>query len=136
MTKAIDLFNDFATNDQKVTGGVWCPYAGDVEFLIAKHLNKNFSKVVQPLYKRNQRLIESNTEAGDAKVREITIEAMAKTVLLGWKGPVVFQGQSLDYSVENAKKLLALEGFYKWVEAQSKEEALYKQVQDEEDEKN
>ena len=38
------------------------------------------------------------------------IELEAKTILKGWEG-IQFKGKSLDYSMDNAKKVLSLRDF-------------------------
>jgi hypothetical protein len=134
--EAVDLFNDFAINEAAAQDGVWVPYRGDVEFLIARASNKHFRKQAQAVFKRHERLIQSGGPAAEAKSRELMIDLMSKTILLNWKGTVMFQGQPLEYSVENAKKILELDGLREWVDAQSKDEAQYKAVKDEENEKN
>lgn len=134
--KAVDLFADFAVNEALSQDGVWVPYAGDAEFLIARAGNKNYRKVAQALYKKNERMLESKTDASNEKLTEIVIEAMAKGTLLNWRGNVQYQGEPLPYSLENARKLLAHERFRDWVDAQAKDEAQYAAVQDDENEKN
>lgn len=136
MTKAVDIFSDFAVNETVANEGTWVPYRDDIEFLIARAGNRKFKKLAQVQFKKHGRLLEAGGEAGEAKGKEIMIELFAKSILLGWKGSVVFQGAELTYSEENAKKLLALDGFRDWVDTQAKDEAAYKAVKDEEEEKN
>ena len=133
---AVDLFNEFAVDEALSQDGVWVPYTGDVEFLIARAGNKNYRKVAQNLYQKNVRLIESKTEASSAKMDEVVIEAMVKGVLLGWKGNLKFQGEALEYSATNARKLLQMERFREWVDAQSKDEQQFAAVQEAEDGEN
>ena len=136
MTNAVDIFNDFAVNETAALDGVWVPYRGDIEFCIAKNGNKNFRKHAQVVFKKHGRMLEQGGEVAEAKSRELMIELMAKTILIGWKGDVQLKGEALEYSQENAKKLLAIDGFREWVDTQAKDEAQYKAVKDEEDEKN
>lgn len=134
--KAVDLFADFAVNEALSQDGVWVPYTGDVEFLIARAGNKNYRKVAQALYKKNERMLDSRTDAANEKLTEIVVESMAKGILLNWRGNVQFQGQDLPYSLDNARKLLAHERFRDWVDAQAKDEAQFAAVQADENEKN
>jgi len=135
-TKAVDLFADFAVNEALSQDGVWVPYSGDVEFLVARAGNKNYRKVAQALYKKNERLLDSKTDAAGEKLVEIVVESMAKGILLGWRGNVQFQGEPLPYSMDNARKLLAHERFRDWIDAQAKDEAQFAAVQEDENEKN
>ena len=134
--KAVDIFADFAVNEALSQDGVWVPYRDGVEFLIARAGNKNFRKVAQHLYKKNARILDRNDEAAADKLTEIIIEAMAKGILLNWKGSPVFGGEALPYSMDNARKILGHERFKDWVEAQSKDEEQYAAVQEEEDGEN
>ena len=135
-TKAVDLFADFAVNEALSQDGVWVPYNGDVEFLVARAGNKNYRKVAQALYKKNERLLDSKTVAAGEKLVEIVVESMAKGILLNWRGNVQFQGEPLPYSLDNARKLLAHERFRDWIDAQAKDEAQFAAVQEDENEKN
>ena len=128
-----DLFADFATNTQAEEDGVWVPY-GDGELLIARSPNNKFNQLVTTLYSKNRRQIEAKTEAAKEKAEELMVEAMAKTILLGWKGEYTFQGAPLgEYSVEKAKKLLAIKDFRKMVDEIAADQGRYKAVQDEAD---
>ncbi len=130
----IDIFNDFATNVQAESEGVWEPYSGEVEFLIARSHNKAFDRMITMLVKKNQKLLDSKTEAAQLKSEELMVETMAKTILLGWKGNFNFQGQPMgEYSVEKAKKLLAIKDFRMWVSNVADDHARFKAVQDEDD---
>lgn len=135
-TKAVDLFADFAINEALSQDGVWVPYNGDVEFLIARAGNKNYRKVAQALYKKNERLLDSKTDAATEKLTEIVVESMAKGILLNWRGNVQFQGEPLPYSLDNARKILKHERLRDWIDAQAKDEAQFAAVQEDENEKN
>lgn len=142
MTQAVDIFNDFAVNETDAQDGVWVPYRGDVSFLIAKSGNKSFRKQAQVVFKKHGRLLEQGGEVAEAKSRELMIDLMAKTILKGWKvgedtsATIKVNGEDLAYSYDSAKKMLAIDGFREWVDTQAKDEAQYKAVKDEEDEKN
>lgn len=129
---AVDLFSDFATDD-KANEGVWVEYRGGVDFLIAYTKNRKFKNRASYFYKKNSKMLEAGGEVAADKLTEITIQVMAETILLDWRGPLKLQGEVVSYSVGNAKRLLALEGFREWVSKQSEDLALYKTVQEEED---
>ena len=134
--ETVDIFTDLALNQESEVGGVWVPYRGDVEFLIARSNNRKFRKLFTHQYKKNQRLVDSNTDAGEAKGDELLIDVLAQSVLLGWKGKLAIQGERLEYTVGNAKRLLAIPLFREWVSKQSDDIQAYKAVQDAEDQKN
>lgn len=131
---AIDLFNDFATNPTAEQDGVWEPYNGGVEFLIARSHNPKFDRMITMLVKKNKQMLDSKTEAATAKSEELMVQTMANTILLGWKGEFNFQGQPMgDYTVEKAKKLLAIKDFRLWVSNIADDHERFKAVKDAED---
>jgi len=130
--EGLDIFAEFAVDD----GGVWVPYAGDVEFLIARANNAKFRRRISYFYEKHRRLLDGKGEAAEAKSNEIIATVMAETILLGWKGKVKFQGQVLEYSKPNAEKLLAVAPFREWVSKMANDEHAYKIVKDEEDKEN
>lgn len=130
----IDLFKEFATNPQAEQEGVWEPYAEGVEFLIARSHNKAFDRMITSLVAKNKRILDSKGDAASAKSEELMIETMAKTILLGWKGDFQFQGQPMgEYTVEKAKKLLAIKDFRLWISNVADDHERFKAVKDEED---
>ena len=42
-------------------------------------------------------------------------ECAARALLLGWRGDLLWNGEPLEYSVENAKTMLAVKDFRRWV---------------------
>lgn len=128
----LDIFAEFAVDD----GGVWVPYAGDVEFLIARANNAKFRRRISYFYEKHRRLLDGKGEAAEAKSNEIMATVMAETILLGWKGKVKMQGQVLEYSKPNAEKILAVAPFREWVSKMANDEHAYKVVKEEEDKEN
>lgn len=129
-----DIFNDFATNLEAEKAGVWERYSDDVEFLIARNHNPAFDRLIVSLSNKHRRLLDSKTEAAQKKSEELIVEAMAKTILLGWRGEFNFGGSPIgDYDVEKAKKLLAIKDFRAWVSAIADDHERFKAVKDEED---
>lgn len=130
----MDFFAEFAVNETVAKDGVFVLYSGDVEFKIAKHGTRAYRNFASPLFQRNERVLKQKGEAAENKATELIIAVMANTILVGWKGDLKYQGQPLgDYTVEKAKKLLAHETFRDWVDAQSKNVDLFKEVQEDEE---
>lgn len=133
---AVDLFADFALDTTVEQNGVWVPYRDGVEFLVARAGNDAYRRKLAMLAKKHDRLLNQKTPAADAKSEEIFVDVLSTTVLLGWKGNLVFQGKPLEYSVDNAKLLLGHKLFRQWVTTQAEDEKAYKAVQEAEDAKN
>lgn len=132
---SIDIFEDFATDTSAEEEGTWVPYAGNVEFLIARFGNKAFTKRFAQLHKLHKRVLDTKSDAADQKADEIMVTAYADAVLLGWKGDLTYKGASLPYSKENAKTLLGLKDFREWVYTQASEMANFKAAAEAEEEK-
>ena len=128
----LDIFAEFAVADD----GVWVPYRGDVEFLIARGNNPKFRRRISYFYEKNKRVLDGKGEVAEAKSNEIMAAVMAETILLGWKGKVAIRGEVLPYTKANAEKLLAVPLFREWVTKMSNDEHAYKVVKDAEDAEN
>lgn len=150
LTRAFDIFNQFATDPGKELDGVWVPVGPatrttdgvpDPESIpqikVARNGNKRHGRIVVQLYEANESLLKQKDEAGEARNEEITIETMAKGVLLGWKN-LSFKGEVVPdtWSYETAKKLLAVKDFRDLVTKHSTNFDLYKLVQEDAAAKN
>lgn len=114
----IDLFEEFATDATREAEGVWEPFKGNVEFLIARAGNTNYNNMIIALAKRNKRILDGKNEAARLKSEELMIETLANTVLLGWRGDLKFRGKPLgEYTVQKAIELLKIKDFRDFVEA-------------------
>jgi len=61
---------------------------------------------------------------------------MSKTILLGWKGEIKLKGEALEYSVDNAKKLLAVKDFRRYITTLSEDFESFKAEQEADEAKN
>ena len=130
---SIDIFKDFATDTKAEEAGIWVPYAGDVEFLIARTGNKKYSRVFLKEYNAAKRILDAKGPTAEAKAEELNVSTLAQAILLGWKGDLKFQGEALEYSVANAKRLLAVKDFARWVVTQAEDMSMFKLEKDEAD---
>lgn len=95
--------NDFRTDDDKKTAGVWIDFGGGAEFKIAALTNTNFTAAFQKATKPYTDL--GKDIPGDDQ-EAIMMRLMSIHVVLDWKG--VFDGDDeLPYSIENAERLLS-----------------------------
>ena len=123
-------------NPEAEKDGVWVEYGKGVSFKIAYGQNRKFRNRASFYYKKHSKLLDMDTDASRDKMEEITVQVMAETVLTDWRGAVKLQGETLEYSVANAKRLLAVEKFRDWVSSQANDMAKFKAVQEAEDEGN
>lgn len=104
----MELNNIFGIDKVAAEDGKWFPVpgdSGDVEFLIARINNPEWVRVTKELMKPYKGA--SRSRMLGQKVRdEITIKAMARTILLGWRGDLRVDEKDFPYSVENAERML------------------------------
>ncbi len=141
MTQAVDLFSDFAINTAKAVEGTKVPYRGGVSFFIARASNRRYRDLAVAELKRLEPVLNSGSkEEQDEKGKELTVKLMAHTILVGWEGPLAFKGELLgEYTPEKAEQLLTgdhMEDLRKWIQGKADDQQLFKEVQEQADEKN
>lgn len=123
-----DIKSLFGTNKDAETQGVWVPFYGEIELLVARDKN--------PAHRA--RLLELNSLspsrlAGSRKItikdldrlEDISRKAAARHILLGWKG-LEYEGKPLEYSESNALMLFeTLPDFYNEVVQISQDQRNY-----------
>ncbi|MCP3023263.1 hypothetical protein [Cupriavidus basilensis] len=107
---ALDIFAAFATDETKELEGVWIELSDGAEILVARAGNKKYNKLLAQQYEKNKRLLDLKNDAAETLSNTIMIDVMARTLLLGWKN-IVFKGEDLPHSVDNAKLLLSVKDF-------------------------
>lgn len=110
----LDIFKQYATDDMKENDGVWTDIGGGAKLLIARAGNRAYSKLLTSLVEKNQRVLDSKTDAAGALSDQIMIDVAAQTILLDWES-IEFKGEKQAYTVDNAKKLLGVKDFRKLV---------------------
>lgn len=133
----LDLFSEFATDENLETGGAWftlkepVPTKGDqpgqpgTRLLIARANNRAYVKLLNKLLDEHAEQLKQDTEEADKLNEQLLVDVMAETVLMGWEG-VVYKGRQLNYSKANAKMLLAMKDFRVRVMGLSSDRAAYK----------
>lgn len=138
MTAAFDIFNQYAADPNKELDGVWVRLGGPNEtparIKVARSGNKRHSRIITQLYEANKPTLDLKNDVADAKGEEITVEAMAKGVLLGWEN-VSFKGEAIKdgWDIDTAKMLLGVKDFRELVNKHAMDFNKFKAVQDEAD---
>lgn len=121
---ALDIFSQFATDESIENNGTWRPIGGGAELLIARIGNRRYGKALTKEVERFRSVLDLADDAADEKSNEIMIGVIASTILLGWRTKnadgsyaptVLFKKKPTEYSIENAKAMLALSEFRKLV---------------------
>jgi len=140
-----DIFDQFATDPKLELEGVWNTIGpaqrtlenGDPDpdsapqILVARSGNKRHGRIVSQQYEANKSMLDMKDDAADAKGEQITVDAMAKSILLGWKN-LAFKKEILEdgWNIADAKKMLAVKDFRDMVARLSTDFNKYKVVQE------
>lgn len=115
---ALDIFQKFATDESLENNGTWFEIGGGARILVARAGNSAYAKMLTKEYERHRQVLEVNDNIADARSQQIMVDVMASTILLDWEG-LAFKGETIGYSLENAKKLLAIKDFRRLVAERS-----------------
>ena len=96
----------FKGNPELESKGVWVDYGEGLEFLIAKMSNPQYMAEIRKQV-REKRVQFRHGKVSDEETEEMTIKAVAKTVLLGWKNLQGEDGKDIPYSQEKAYEILS-----------------------------
>jgi len=129
------IYDIYESNLDLEEEGVWVNLTKTIEVKVAALGNRKHTNLLTKLQKAQGKTLEN-----DADLREdIHVQAMAKTVLLDWKGITDKDGKPLKYSYENAYKLLSDEKMYRFkkdILFLSQEAETFKAQEEEADAKN
>lgn len=109
----LDIFAKYATDTNAEENGVEVP-VGDATLIIARVGNTKYSKKLTELVKRHEVALNIEGPAADALNEKLMVQAVADTILLGWKN-LGYKGEILEYSKENAMMVLGHADFRKVV---------------------
>lgn len=135
----MDFYSRFATNTKHEEEGreFTNEFGPNVSFTIARANNKTYNRMIQALLTAHEHTIKAKgtqeeRDAAEECSTRIMIEVMAKSILLGWSGDVVYDGEPLPYTPDNAVKLLQLPEFRKLVDKLSSDFQNYRLVTEDE----
>lgn len=127
--------SDFDLNDELSVEGRWVPIGKDAELKIARMNNEKYRDFVKKKLKPYRSAMRAGT-VDDALTTEIVVMAMARHVLLDWKG-LTEKGEPLAYAVETAERLLRdKEPFRELVASLATDQQLFQDADEEAAEKN
>lgn len=102
MTSLYDLYE---TNLDLEQEGVWVEIAEGIELKVAALGNPNHQEAMERFSKPYKSQMRQKTIAKDIE-EDLHMKAIAKAVLVDWKGVTDRKGKEIVYSFENAYKLL------------------------------
>ena len=106
----MDIFQTFATDEIAESAGRAFPLDKTTSVTVARTGNPNYVKALRRRMEESQVDVTDNSDANEALVGGMIIDAMAEGILLGWSG-VQYKGKDLPYTKDNARMLLGLKDF-------------------------
>lgn len=109
----LDIFKKYATDAGLELNGVEheLDSEGKAKIVVARMGNAKFQKAYQAALERHQKELDSkDDEVKEAAQKRCMVESMARSILVGFSG-LGYNGEPMEYSVENAERLLALDDF-------------------------
>lgn len=126
---------DFDVNDDLSVNGTWVPVGKDAKLLIARINNEKYRDFIKKKTKPYRSAIRAG-QLDETLMTEIVVEALARTILLGWEG-LTEKGEALVYSVSKAEDLLRRkEQFRDLVTSLANDASLFQEAEVEDSEKN
>lgn len=106
-----DVLQTFGTDRKLEEEGKEIQIGEDVFVTVARSGNRKYNTLLSKKYEESQYVLKQKNEAAEERSETIIVETMARTILLGWRGPMALAGELLPYSVANAEKLLRVKDF-------------------------
>lgn len=101
-------FSEYQTDQTLEEEGVWVGLRkGDAEVLVARAGNSQHEALVRRLRKKHGRGFR-NDELPREVEEQIALDALSRTILLGWRGIEDDDGKEIPYTPEKARELLKL----------------------------
>lgn len=149
----MDIFSAYATDLNAEEKGRWFEI-GDIEILVARSGNRAYNDMISTQFAAHKHTLEQKDTpearaVANERADKINMLVMSRTILLGWRGltrtdaagnettgKMMFKGEELPFSVENAARALALKEFRNIVSAKSDDFRNYLEEVKAEDAKN
>ena len=128
-----DIRDLYGTDEALEVEGQWVNY-GSFKLKIARMGNRRYNEHWARLVKPYRAQIQENTLEEPIMI-ELMVDTMAATILVDWD-EVELDGEKLDYSIDNAKRILMIRDFRKLVFDTSGMAETYRQEDQKEAEKN
>jgi hypothetical protein len=103
---ALDIFSEFATDEQLEDQGAWQTLKGSTKLLVARANNRAYGRLLSELVEKHSEQLNNGTPEADALSDKLMVQVIAKTVLKGWEN-LVYKGKALAYNTANAEMVLS-----------------------------
>lgn len=127
--------NEFSVNDKLSVEGKWVPIGKSAELRIARLNNEPYRDFIKKKLKPYKSAMRSGV-VDDDLMTEVLVQAMARYILLDWKG-LTEKGEALVYNIETAERVLReKEPFRELVASLANDADLFREAEIEEAAKN
>lgn len=116
------------TDKTRENEGVWTTLPNGVRLKVGRSGSERWKEEYAKIHREGTRGYRQG-KVPDELLEKVVMEAMARTILLGWENIEDDDGQPIPYSLENARKLLAVREIRDDVTALSQENELFRAVQ-------
>ena len=124
----------FKTSERLEQDGVWVPIGEGASLLIARIGNAKYEKYLRKIGRKH--LTQIRLTSDPELLKELTVQAMARFVLLGWKG-LDENKKPIPYSHKKAEELLTnYHGLFRTVSELANENTLFQEDEQEATEGN
>jgi len=120
--------SELKTDENLENEGVWVTLPSKIRLKIGRSGSEAWKREYGKIHRERARGFRQG-KVPDDLLEEIVLEAMARTILLGWENIEDDNGLPIPYSVENARKLLSVREIRDDVTALSQENDLFRAEQ-------
>lgn len=106
----LDIFKQFATDEAAETSGTWKEIGPGSSIKVARAGNDDYNDAIAKEVAEHRLALEIGGKESKALNNAILARVMAKTILKGWVA-LSYQGERIEYSFDNAVKLLGHKEF-------------------------
>lgn len=125
----------FDLDDKLSVEGQWVPIGKSAKLKIARLNNEKYREFIKQKTKPYRSAMRAGT-VDDELMTEIMVQAMARTILLGWDG-LTDKGEAVPYTIETAERLLRdKEPFRELVASLANDQQLFQEAEIADGEKN
>lgn len=116
----MDIFSQYAVDPKLEQEGKDFDWGEGLTLILARSHNPIYTKMINTRFEAHKHTLElkdtpEQLKAAEDRSHKIMAEVLAHTVLIGWKGEMIYKGQPLEYSVANAEMLLLHKDFQREV---------------------
>ncbi len=132
----MDIFASFGTDPSLELKGKEVQIGADLWITVARSGGHMYNKILSEGYEQSKYVLKQKDAEAERRSEELMVDVTSRTVLLGWRGKMMYKGEALEFSQANAKLVLGVKDFRLFVSKLADDFENFKIVQDAETAKN